>query len=66
MDAFSSVIDLAGVHGSLDLRCLLAGSFALDHEPAPAGEAAFHLVLAGHTRRCNCRWSHCSLGPAIL
>lgn len=47
MDAFSKVIDLAGVRGSLDLRCLLAGSFALDHDPASTGEAPFHLVLAG-------------------
>jgi len=50
MDAFSKVIDLAGVRGSLDLRCLLSGSFALDHEPALAGEAPFHLVLAGRAR----------------
>lgn len=47
MDAFSRLIDLAQLHGSLDLRCQLAGGFALDHEPAPAGEAPFHLVLAG-------------------
>lgn len=50
MDAFSKVIDLAGVRGSLDLRCLLSGNFALDHEPAFAGEAPFHLVLAGRAR----------------
>jgi len=47
MDAFSKLIDLAGVRGSLDLRCLMGGSFALDHAPACAGEAPFHLVLAG-------------------
>lgn len=47
MDAFSRVVDLAQLHGSLDLRCQLDGSFALDHEPAPIGEAPFHLVLAG-------------------
>ncbi len=47
MDAFSRVVDLANVRGSLDLRCHLAGSFALDHEPAAVGEAPFHLVLAG-------------------
>lgn len=48
MDAFSRLIDLAHVRGSLDLRCLLAGAFAMDHEPLPAGEAPFHLVLSGH------------------
>jgi AraC family transcriptional activator of mtrCDE len=48
MDAFSKVIELAGVRGSLDLRCLLAGSFAIDHHPELAGEAPFHLVLAGN------------------
>lgn len=47
MDSFSRVIDLAQLRGSLDLRCQLAGSFAVDHEPAPTGEAPFHLVLAG-------------------
>ncbi|WP_458071754.1 AraC family transcriptional regulator [Rhodanobacter sp. BL-MT-08] len=50
MDAFSKVIDLAGVRGSLDLRCLLSGHFALDHAPASVGEAPFHLVLAGRAR----------------
>ena len=47
MDALSKVLDLARLKGSLDLRCQLAGSFALDHEPLVSGEAPFHLVLSG-------------------
>jgi len=47
MDALSKVLDLARIKGSLDLRCQLAGSFALDHEPTVPGEAPFHLVLSG-------------------
>jgi AraC family transcriptional regulator, activator of mtrCDE len=47
MDALSKVLDLARIKGSLDLRCQLAGSFALDHEPLVSGEAPFHLVLSG-------------------
>ena len=47
MDAFSRLIELAGVRGSLDLRCQLAGSFSLEHELMPGGQAPFHLVLAG-------------------
>jgi AraC family transcriptional regulator, activator of mtrCDE len=47
MDALSTVLDLARIKGSLDLRCQLAGSFALDHEPLVPGEAPFHLVLSG-------------------
>jgi AraC family transcriptional activator of mtrCDE len=47
MDALSRVLDLARIKGSLDLRCQLAGSVALDHEPAEPGVAPFHLVLSG-------------------
>jgi AraC family transcriptional regulator, activator of mtrCDE len=47
MDALSKVLELARIKGSLDLRCQLAGSFALDHEPLALGEAPFHLVLSG-------------------
>ena len=50
MDAFSRVIELADVRGSLDLRCQLAGSFILDHASGPVGEAPFHLLLAGQAR----------------
>lgn len=47
MDALSRVLELAQVRGSLDLRCLFAGGFAVDHLPLPAGEAPFHLMLEG-------------------
>jgi AraC family transcriptional regulator, activator of mtrCDE len=47
MDALNQVIQLTRLQGSLDLRCYLAGRFAIDHEAEPPGEAPFHLVLAG-------------------
>lgn len=50
MDALSRVLELADIKGVPDLRCLLAGRFEIDHEPAPAGEAPYHLVLAGEAR----------------
>jgi AraC family transcriptional activator of mtrCDE len=47
MDALSKVIALTHIEGSLDLRCQMAGDFAIDHQPLLPGEAPFHLVLAG-------------------
>lgn len=47
MDALSKVIALAHIQGSLDLRCQMAGAFEFDHPQLTAGEAPFHLVLAG-------------------
>ncbi|GLQ90907.1 transcriptional regulator [Dyella flagellata] len=35
------------IRGSLDLRCLFAGGFAVDHQPLMTGEAPFHLMLEG-------------------
>lgn len=50
MDALSRLIRLAGFQASLELRCQLGGRFVVPHEPARAGEAPFHLVLAGSCR----------------
>ncbi|WP_225578341.1 AraC family transcriptional regulator [Rhodanobacter sp. 7MK24] len=47
MDALSKLIAVSGVQGSLDLRCRMAGSFALDHEQLEPGKAPFHLMLRG-------------------
>ncbi|WP_144141740.1 cupin domain-containing protein [Paraburkholderia sp. BCC1884] len=47
MDTLSRLIDLARPQGSLDLRCLLAGGFDINHAPMEAGVAPFHLVLDG-------------------
>ncbi|QDQ79726.1 cupin domain-containing protein [Paraburkholderia megapolitana] len=47
MDTLSRLIDLARPQASLDLRCLFAGPFAVEHEPEAAGIAPFHLVLDG-------------------
>lgn len=50
MDGVSRLIRLAHLEGRLDVRCLMAGQFTLDHEAAPPGEVQFHLVLQG---RCT-------------
>ena len=47
MDALDKLIRLANLSGALDLRCLLSGPLELEHEPAPAGEAVYHVVLDG-------------------
>ncbi|NMM03296.1 AraC family transcriptional regulator [Paraburkholderia sp. RP-4-7] len=47
MDTLSRLIELARPQASLDLRCLLAGGFDIDHAPVEAGVAPFHLVLDG-------------------
>jgi AraC family transcriptional activator of mtrCDE len=54
MDALTRLIELARPQASLELRCLLAGNYDIDHAPEEAGQAPFHLVLAGQ----------CSLEPA--
>ncbi|WMY12442.1 AraC family transcriptional regulator [Paraburkholderia phenoliruptrix] len=47
MDTLSRLLDLARPQASLDLRCLLAGAFDVDHAPMEPGIAPFHLVLGG-------------------
>ncbi|MFF4595925.1 cupin domain-containing protein [Amycolatopsis sp. NPDC001319] len=46
-DALSRLIRLAHLHGSVDLRCLMAGQFMVDHEAAEPGQVPFYLVLDG-------------------
>jgi AraC family transcriptional activator of mtrCDE len=47
MYALDRLIQLTRLEGSLDLRCLLGGDWALDHARAPDGEAVYHVVLSG-------------------
>jgi AraC family transcriptional regulator, activator of mtrCDE len=47
MDALDRLIQLASLSGALDLRCFLSGPLEVDHPPAPAGEAFYHVVLDG-------------------
>ncbi|MDF3866977.1 AraC family transcriptional regulator [Pseudomonas denitrificans (nom. rej.)] len=47
MNSIDRLIQLAGLRGSLDLRCQFLGEWALDHEPLPAGAAQYHIVLCG-------------------
>lgn len=48
MNAIDTLIALADIRGSLDLRCQFQGDWALDHEQEPAGTSPYHIVLAGH------------------
>jgi len=50
MDALSRVLELSDVKGASDLRCLLSGQFAIPHDPVPAGDAPYHLVLSGRAQ----------------
>jgi AraC family transcriptional regulator, activator of mtrCDE len=47
MDAVSHLIRLARPEGSIDVRCLLGGRFALDNPAGSPGTAPFHLLLEG-------------------
>lgn len=47
MDPLNRLLELAQVRGVVDVRCYLAGSFDIDHEAVPPGEAPFHLVMEG-------------------
>jgi AraC family transcriptional activator of mtrCDE len=50
MNAIDTLIMLANVRGSLDLRCQFQGDWALDHAEEFNGVAPYHIVLAGHCR----------------
>ncbi|WP_144635992.1 AraC family transcriptional regulator [Bordetella genomosp. 13] len=47
MTALDRLISLAGIRGTLDLRCQLGGAWRLDHPPLAAGRAGFHILLQG-------------------
>jgi AraC family transcriptional activator of mtrCDE len=50
MNAIDTLITLADVRGSLDLRCQFQGDWALDHAQEASGVAPYHIVLAGECR----------------
>lgn len=50
MNSIDTLIALANLRGSLDLRCQFQGAWAMDHEPEPLGVAPYHIVLAGTCR----------------
>ncbi|NWC93488.1 MULTISPECIES: AraC family transcriptional regulator [unclassified Pseudomonas] len=50
MNSIDTLIALANLRGSLDLRCQFQGDWAMDHEPEPLGVAPYHIVLAGTCR----------------
>lgn len=50
MNAIDTLITLADVRGSLDLRCQFQGDWALDHDQEVRGIAPYHIVLAGECR----------------
>jgi AraC family transcriptional regulator, activator of mtrCDE len=47
MDAISTIIRMARLEASVDLRCLLAGSHVLDNPPSAHGHVPFHILLDG-------------------
>ncbi|OLF50860.1 AraC family transcriptional regulator [Pseudomonas chlororaphis] len=50
MNSIDTLIALANVRGSLDLRCQFQGDWALEHPQEALGMAPYHIVLAGHCR----------------
>jgi len=50
MNAIDTLINLANIRGSLDLRCQFQGDWALEHEQQALGTAPYHIVLAGECR----------------
>jgi AraC family transcriptional activator of mtrCDE len=50
MNSIDTLIALADVRGSLDLRCQLRGDWALDHDQEARGVAPYHIVLSGECR----------------
>jgi AraC family transcriptional regulator, activator of mtrCDE len=50
MNAIDTLITLADVRGSLDMRCQFQGDWALDHDQEARGVAPYHIVLAGQCR----------------
>jgi len=50
MNAIDTLITLADVRGSLDLRCQFQGDWALNHDQMADGIAPYHIVLAGECR----------------
>lgn len=47
MDILSQLVELSHLRPLLDLRCQLAGEFAIHHEPVEKGTIPFHLVIGG-------------------
>ena len=50
MNSIDTLIALANLQDSLDLRCQFQGAWAMDHEPEPLGVAPYHIVLTGTCR----------------
>lgn len=47
MDSLSKLLTLSQGELFLDVLCILEGEFTIPHQPLPAGEIMFHLVLSG-------------------
>lgn len=50
MNSIDTLIALANVRGSLDLRCQFQGGWTLEHPQEALGMAPYHIVLAGQCR----------------
>jgi len=62
-DALSRLIEVAGLHARLDLRCQFGGGYGVDHELAAEGDLPFHLVLQGHCRIVLAGGETVAMGP---
>jgi AraC family transcriptional activator of mtrCDE len=50
MDSLSHLVRMLSPAGRVDLHCHLAGVWAADHPPAPAGHVPYHVILSGGLR----------------
>jgi AraC family transcriptional regulator, activator of mtrCDE len=50
MDSLSHLVHMLSPSGTVDLHCLFAGSWSVNHDPAASGHVPYHLILGGHSR----------------
>ncbi|ANF88901.1 AraC family transcriptional regulator [Pseudomonas antarctica] len=66
MNSIDTLITLANLRGSLDLRCQFQGDWALDHAPENLGVAPYHIVLSGTCRAELTGGQHVTLGEGDI
>lgn len=65
MNSIDTLIALANLRGSLDVRCQFQGDWALDHAPGNLGVAPYHIVLSGTCRAELSGGQQVVLGPGF-
>lgn len=66
MNSIDTLIALANLRGSLDVRCQFQGDWALDHAPGNLGVAPYHIVLSGTCRAELSGGQQVVLGPGDI